>query len=63
MLELTARYAKTFGVHNLEVLGGYTYQTFVLNSLNAGAQNFSTDAFGTGQPRCRRNQQFYIEYL
>ncbi|MGC4034732.1 MAG: TonB-dependent receptor [Chitinophagaceae bacterium] len=47
LLELTARYAKTFGVHGVEVLGGYTYQTFVYNSLNAGAQNFTTDAFGT----------------
>jgi TonB-dependent starch-binding outer membrane protein SusC len=47
LVELTARYAKSFGVHSLEVLGGYTYQTFGVNNLNTGAQNFTTDAFGT----------------
>lgn len=47
LLELTARYNKQFGDHGLELLGGYTYQVFKNNSLQAGAQDFSTDAFFT----------------
>lgn len=47
LVELTARYSKNFGDHSLEVLGGYTFQKFDLNTLTAGAQNFTTDAFGT----------------
>ncbi|MCC6288720.1 MAG: TonB-dependent receptor [Chitinophagaceae bacterium] len=47
LLELTARYAKTFNNHSLEVLGGYTWQNFGWNILSSGAQNFTTDAFGT----------------
>jgi TonB-linked SusC/RagA family outer membrane protein len=48
LLELTARYSKNFqDIHQLEVLAGYTYQTFESNSLAAGSQNFSSDALLT----------------
>ncbi|MFT3702075.1 MAG: TonB-dependent receptor [Agriterribacter sp.] len=60
LIELTARYAKSFGVHSLEVLGGYTYQTFGVNNLNAGAQNFTTDAFGTDNMAAGASSSFTI---
>lgn len=45
LLELTARYSKTFSdIHKVEVLGGYTYQQFENNYIGAGSQNFSSDA-------------------
>ena len=48
LLELTARYHKVFNpAHQLEVLGGYTYQNFQTNSLGAGTQNFASDALLT----------------
>lgn len=60
LLELTARYAKTFSKHSLEVLGGYTYQNFGWNTLNSGAQNFSTDAFGTDNMAAGASNTFTI---
>ncbi|GAB3931693.1 SusC/RagA family TonB-linked outer membrane protein [Larkinella terrae] len=45
LVELTARYSKTFNEnHKLEVLGGYTYQEFQNDYVGAGSQNFSSDA-------------------
>lgn len=60
LLELTARYAKTFGEHSLEVLGGYTWQNFGWNTFNSGAQNFSTDAFGTDNLAAGSSSTFTI---
>nr|WP_295934361.1 TonB-dependent receptor [uncultured Dyadobacter sp.] len=48
LVEFTARYSKAISKgHQLEVLGGYTYQEFEVSSLTAGAQNFPLDALGT----------------
>ena len=47
LIELTARYSKAFNDHQLEVLGGYTYQEFEYRTLTAGAQNFPLDALQT----------------
>lgn len=47
LIELTARYQKQLNNHGLEVLGGYTYQVFKNSTLQAAAQDFSTDAFFT----------------
>lgn len=48
LVEFTARYSKAINKDNqLEILGGYTYQEFVVSSLSAGAQNFPLDALGT----------------
>ncbi len=47
LIELTGRYQKKLDHHSIELLGGYTYQVFNSQSLSAGAQDFSTDAFGT----------------
>lgn len=48
LVEFTARYSKALNKnHQLEILGGYTYQEFDVNSLSAGAQNFPLDALGT----------------
>ncbi|PVD51898.1 TonB-dependent receptor [Terrimonas sp.] len=60
LLELTARYAKTFSNHSLEVLGGYTWQNFGWNTLNSGAQNFTTDAFGTDNMAAGSSSTFTI---
>lgn len=48
LIELTARYSKVFNqIHNVEVLGGYTYQQFQNDYVGAGSQNFSSDALLT----------------
>lgn len=48
LIEFTARYNKAINKnHQLEVLGGYTYQEFEVSSLSAGAQNFPLDALQT----------------
>ncbi|MEJ1239170.1 TonB-dependent receptor [Chryseolinea sp. T2] len=47
LIELTARYNKTIGEHQFEILGGYTYQEFEYRTLTAGAQNFPLDALQT----------------
>ncbi|MCF0063279.1 TonB-dependent receptor [Dyadobacter chenwenxiniae] len=48
LIEVTARYNKALNKnHQLEVLGGYTFQEFETSSLTAGAQNFPLDALGT----------------
>lgn len=60
LLELTARYAKTFNNHSLEVLGGYTWQHFGWNTLHSGAQNFTTDAFGTDNMAAGSSSSFTI---
>lgn len=60
LFELTARYAKTFSKHSLEVLGGYTYQNFGWNTLTSGAQNFTTDAFGTDNMAAGSSSTFTI---
>ncbi|OJY96919.1 MAG: hypothetical protein BGP13_24875 [Sphingobacteriales bacterium 40-81] len=60
LLELTARYAKTFSNHSLEVLGGYTWQNFDWNTLNSSAQNFTTDAFGTDNMAAGSSSTFTI---
>ncbi|MBX2921465.1 MAG: TonB-dependent receptor [Chitinophagaceae bacterium] len=60
LLELTARYAKSFDNHSVEVLGGYTWQNFDWNTLNSGAQNFTTDAFGTDNLAAGSSSTFTI---
>jgi TonB-linked SusC/RagA family outer membrane protein len=48
LIEFTARYSKALNKnHQLEVLGGYTFQEFEVSSLSAGAQNFALDALLT----------------
>lgn len=48
LLELTARYSKTFkSIHNVELLGGYTYQQFEFDALGSSSQNFASDALLT----------------
>ena len=48
LIELTARYHKSLNKdHQLEILGGYTYQEFEVATLSAGAQNFPLDALQT----------------
>ncbi|MCE6991259.1 TonB-dependent receptor [Dyadobacter sp. CY323] len=48
LIEVTARYNKALNKDNqIEVLGGYTFQEFEVNTLTAGAQNFPLDALGT----------------
>lgn len=47
LVELTTRYGKTFNVHQLEALFGYTFQEFEYRQLLAGAQNFPLDALLT----------------
>ncbi|SKC03838.1 SusC/RagA family TonB-linked outer membrane protein [Dyadobacter psychrophilus] len=48
LIEVTARYNKAFNKnHQLEILGGYTFQEFETSTLTAGAQNFPLDALGT----------------
>lgn len=60
IIELTTRYAKAFNAHSLEVLGGYTYQNFSWNTFSAGAQNFTTDAFGTDNLAAGSSNTFTI---
>ncbi|MET0244639.1 MAG: SusC/RagA family TonB-linked outer membrane protein, partial [Flavitalea sp.] len=55
-----ARYSKKFSNQALEVLGGYTYQNFGWNTLNTGAQNFTTDAFGTDNMAAGTSSSFTI---
>lgn len=47
LMELTSRYSKQMGQNPLEVLIGYTFQSFDQRSLNTGAQNFPLDALLT----------------
>lgn len=45
LAEFTTNYNKDFDKHHLNILGGYTYQSFGNDFLTAGANYFSTDAF------------------
>ncbi|MEX6686184.1 TonB-dependent receptor [Danxiaibacter flavus] len=74
LVELTGRYTKTFSnIHRFEALLGYTYQQFDYNSLQSGAQNFSSDAlldnnlaagsrstFSVGSGRSKNQLQSYL---
>lgn len=47
LLEYTLSYVRQFGVrHSLNLVGGYSYQSSNFDGLNAGNQNFVSDAFG-----------------
>ncbi|ULQ51933.1 SusC/RagA family TonB-linked outer membrane protein [Flavihumibacter fluvii] len=61
LLELTARYSKTFNAHKVELLGGYTFQNFNYRSIGAGASNFTTDAFETNNLGAGSNSTYTIE--
>ena len=45
--EFTATYKKSFGSHNIEVLGGSTYEHFQYRNLSASIFDFPTDVFQT----------------
>lgn len=46
-LESTLNYVKTFNdIHNVNIVGGYSYQDFVYESFSASNRYFLTDAFG-----------------
>lgn len=45
LLELTANYTKDFKNHHLNVLGGYSFQSFYDESFGAGNNRFLTDGF------------------
>ncbi len=45
ILETTLSYNKTWDVHNVDVIAGYSYQNIFNEGLSAGNNNFSTDAF------------------
>jgi TonB-linked SusC/RagA family outer membrane protein len=47
LTEATLDYTKKLGKHNLNLLGGYTYQYFTNNFFNAGNVGFSSDLNGT----------------
>jgi iron complex outermembrane receptor protein len=65
LLELTASYAKTFGIHNLSVLGGYTYQRLSeegIGALNSSFPNiFGYNNLGAGNanPDGSTNRELY----
>lgn len=46
ILELTGTYADNFAGHNVNVVGGYSYQDNVAESFSASNENFPTDLFG-----------------
>ncbi|MDR0794175.1 MAG: SusC/RagA family TonB-linked outer membrane protein, partial [Chitinophagaceae bacterium] len=46
LLELTANYKKTFGLHNLSLLGGYSYQYNVEEGYWMQNWDFPTDVYG-----------------
>ncbi|QHT68898.1 TonB-dependent receptor [Rhodocytophaga rosea] len=45
LLEITGQYSKTFGTHNVSVLGGYTYQKLSNEGFRAANRSFP-DVFG-----------------
>lgn len=45
LIELTANYTKTLGLHNINALAGYSFQRFTDKWLEAGNSDFITDAF------------------
>ncbi|WP_336537286.1 TonB-dependent receptor, partial [Bacteroides acidifaciens] len=46
LMELTAQYAKSFGDHNVKVIGGYSFQKFKNDGFSAGNSDFLVDGFG-----------------
>ncbi|WP_423126927.1 TonB-dependent receptor [Gaoshiqia sp. Z1-71] len=65
-------YNKSVGDHSLNVLGGYTWQTFHNQYFSAGATNFPTDIYGANnlgagtaysQPSSDKNQSQLASYL
>ena len=46
LMELTAQYAKSFGEHNVKVIGGYSFQKFKNDGFSAGNSDFLVDGFG-----------------
>ena len=47
LLELTSEFSRLFGqTHQVNVVGGYSYQRFTDTGFSAAAQNFPTTAFG-----------------
>ena len=47
LAEATIDYTKKINEHRIEILGGYTYQYFLSNNLNAGNVGFPSDLNGT----------------
>jgi TonB-linked SusC/RagA family outer membrane protein len=45
VVEATLGYTKSFGDHNLNVIGGYSYQDIFNEGVSAGNNNFITNAF------------------
>ncbi|MGL4492368.1 MAG: SusC/RagA family TonB-linked outer membrane protein, partial [Tannerellaceae bacterium] len=46
LFELTGNYQKTINVHSINVLGGYSYQKFEGEGMNAANSDFLIDGFG-----------------
>ncbi|MBT1711987.1 SusC/RagA family TonB-linked outer membrane protein [Fulvivirgaceae bacterium PWU5] len=45
VLETTLNYSRNIGNHNIDVVGGYSYQNIFNEGFSGGNNNFSTDAF------------------
>lgn len=46
LLELSTEYKKSFSMHNVQAIAGYSYQDGINENLSAANQNFDTDIFG-----------------
>ena len=47
LMEYTANYNKTWGIHSIEVLGGWTYQEWLYKSANTTGTSLSSNSYGT----------------